>query len=137
MESEITTPSGSDIKTRFLILSDTHGAELSSETLPIHRADVAIHCGDLTNESRLEDFDTTIRLLRQLNAPLKLVIPGNHDFALDEPKFREKLSEVRPPLDPSLVAREYGDYREVRNRLFVEARKYNILLLGEGIHNFS
>ena len=36
------------VKTRFLILSDTHGLEYRLDEKPLQHADVAIHCGDLT-----------------------------------------------------------------------------------------
>lgn len=123
----------SNIKTRFLIISDTHGSKFVP---PSQEVDVVIHCGDLTNESKLEEFRTTLHSLRNLKAPLKLVIAGNHDFTLDEPVFRQKVNEAKPPLDPNLVIKEYGDYGQVRG-LFAEAQEHNILLLEEGIHNFK
>lgn len=61
-----------DIKTRFLIISDTHAEKgLAVPAVPV---DVAIHCGDLTDESKVDEFRTTLGLLRAINAPLKLVI---------------------------------------------------------------
>ena len=52
------------------------------------KADVAIHCGDLTDGSLLEEFRGAIRLLRDIDAPLKLVIAGNHDFHARHAGFR-------------------------------------------------
>ena len=43
------------VKTRFLILSDTHGIEFRSEDKTSQYADVAIHCGDLTEKSKIEE----------------------------------------------------------------------------------
>ncbi|KAG8156817.1 hypothetical protein KVR01_013422 [Diaporthe batatas] len=109
------------IKTTILILSDTHGMALG-EHPPFPRADVAIHCGDLTEESKLAEMRTTLGLLKQTNAPLKLVIPGNHDFTLDTPSFRHK---------------EYGDYGEAE-QLFRGAREaHGVRLLGEGTHRLA
>lgn len=96
------------IKTRILIISDTHAAvprsqlpvgqsiddEFNSSGFNIHRtpsgfrhplpeADVVLHCGDLTKRSEPVEFEATFAMLRGLKAPLKLVIPGNHDGALD------------------------------------------------------
>ncbi|RGP78214.1 dityrosine transporter [Fusarium longipes] len=73
----------SRIKTRVLILSDTHAQRFQIEP-PLERVDVVIHCGDLTNDSRLTDYMEAVRLLDQINAPLKIVIAGNHEFTLDE-----------------------------------------------------
>lgn len=124
------------IKTRFLILSDTHGMSFSPERHPYHHADVAIHCGDLTEESKLAEFRTSLELLRSLDAPLKLVIAGNHNFTLDIPMFKKKVTEVRPPLEPELVTKDYGSWGEV-SQLFEEAKKEGIIFLNEGTHEFK
>lgn len=91
------------IKTTILILSDTHGMALD-EHLPSPRAGVAIHCGDLTEESKLAEMRTTLGVLKELDAPLKLVIAGNHDFTLDTPSFKQKVQDARPPLELALVS---------------------------------
>lgn len=122
------------IKTTILILSDTHGMALD-EHLPFPRADVAIHCGDLTEESKLAEMRTTLGLLKKIDAPLKLVIAGNHDFTLDTPSFKQKVEQARPPLEPALVIKEYGDYDEAE-KLFSDAHEDGIRLLGEGTHRF-
>lgn len=122
------------IKTTILILSDTHGMTLNLH-LPSPRADVAIHCGDLTEESKLDEMRTTLGLLKEIDAPLKLIIAGNHDFTLDIPCFKRKVEDTWPPLEPALVAKEYGDYGEAE-RLFLEAQEHGIRLLREGTHRF-
>ncbi|TKA66544.1 hypothetical protein B0A55_08498 [Friedmanniomyces simplex] len=102
------------IATRFLVLSDTHGRTMQ---LPTEAVDVAIHCGDLTAESKLDEFKTSLDLLRRINATLKLVIAGNHDFTLDLPVFKKKLADIPPPVDNAVVKREYGDFGEARGLL--------------------
>ena len=124
------------VKTRFFILSDTHGIEIGRGERPSHYADVAIHCGDLTEESKLEEYRATLRLLMDIQAPLKLVIAGNHDFTMDLPAFREKVAHAWPPLDLDLVRKVYGDYGEAR-QLFEEARSAGIIFLDEGSHQFT
>ncbi|PYH80674.1 Metallo-dependent phosphatase [Aspergillus uvarum CBS 121591] len=131
----------STIKTRFLILSDTHGHELPDECYQ-HHADVVIHCGDLTDCSYLTEFQTTIQLLQELHAPLKLVIPGNHDFTLDTATFQQKVQTSgldSNEQDRRLVRQVYGDYEEVRTRLFTDdlQQRSGITLLDEGIHVFT
>ncbi|KAL2056278.1 hypothetical protein ABVK25_003301 [Lepraria finkii] len=111
----------SKIKTRLLIISDTHGIDFNPADRPLQRADVAIHCGDLTDGSKLEEFRTAIQLLQVINVPLKLAIAGNHDFTMDIPVFEKKVAEATPPLDPELVAKEYGARGEAR-QLFEEAK---------------
>ncbi|KAL3711077.1 hypothetical protein TMatcc_004874 [Talaromyces marneffei ATCC 18224] len=98
-----------NISTTFLIMSDSHGKQLLSKP-PAEHIDVAIHCGDLTQESKLDEFKTTLRHLQDVNADLKLVIAGNHDFTLDVPAFESIVRNTRPPLEPELVRKTYGDY---------------------------
>lgn len=119
------------IKTRFFLVSDSHGMEFSAE-----RADVGIHCGDLTDGSTLDEFRTAIRLLKEIDAPLKLVIAGNHDFTMDIPAFEKKVAKVTPPLAPELVVKAYGAHGEARG-LFEEAESAGIVFLDEGIHHFT
>jgi len=123
------------VNTRVLVLSDTHGMTLVGRR-PSRPVDVSIHCGDLTEESKLGEFRTTLELLRTIKAPLKLVIAGNHDFTLDTPSFKRKVEEVRPRLEQELVAKVYGEYEEAR-RLFSDAEKDGIHLLDEGTHHFT
>ena len=130
------TQLSSSVKTRLLIISDTHGMQFSSENRPQKRADVAIHCGDLTEESKLEEYRDSIELLQEIDAPLKLVIAGNHDWTMDIPIFKKKVAEVYPPLDPNLVKAIYGDYGEAR-QIFKQAKKAGIILLDEGKHTFT
>lgn len=100
--------------------------------------DVAIHCGDLTQHSKLDEFRAGISQLETIDAALKLIIAGNHDFALDIPIFKRKISEasILETLDDALVTKEYGDYgaaREIMN----EAKIKGIIFLDEGSHRFS
>ncbi|KAI1403371.1 ser/Thr protein phosphatase family protein [Hypoxylon fuscum] len=117
--------------TRFLIISDTHADAF--DIRPEHKADVVIHCGDLTEESKIDEYRRALQLLEDLDAPLKLVIAGNHDFTLDTPVFKERVAKVAEPLDPELVQKVYGNYGEAI-QLFDEAS--GITFLDEGIHQF-
>ncbi|KAF7524546.1 hypothetical protein G7054_g11374 [Neopestalotiopsis clavispora] len=122
------------IKTKILILSDTHGEDL---VLPPQHVDVAIHCGDLTEESKLAEFRTTLNLLRRLDAPLKVVIAGNHDFTLDTPNFEKILSEAADQAsDPGLVKQVYGDFGEAR-KMIDDAKDAGIVFLDEGNHQLK
>ncbi|KAI4592018.1 hypothetical protein KJ359_011965 [Pestalotiopsis sp. 9143b] len=121
------------IKTRFLIISDTHGQVI--DVREGHKADVVIHCGDLTEESKMDEFRATIHLLRQLPAPIKLVIAGNHDLTLDEPTFARRLSEAPHPIELDLVLKNFGRAGQPQ-RLFDEAKDAGIIFLNEGNHEF-
>ncbi|XWX01250.1 hypothetical protein V2A60_009276 [Cordyceps javanica] len=123
-----------NVKTSIIILSDTHGMALDGK-IPNQVADVCIHAGDLTEESKLEEFRSAVTLLRGINAPLKLVIAGNHDFTLDTASFQSKIQQIKPPLEPDLVKKFYGDYEEAR-QLLVDAKEHGIHLLNEGTHDF-
>lgn len=106
--------SASQIRTRLLILSDTHGHSLIDPQTkpdeaqkyafqkPLPSADVAIHCGDLTLYSNVKEYQKTFDVMRSIDAPLKLVIPGNHDRSMDV-GFWEK--DVRAPICPRLSLR--------------------------------
>jgi Icc-related predicted phosphoesterase len=87
----------SQVRTRVLIISDTHLARLeetgaNGRILPFQKslpaADVLIHCGDLTRSGTLDEFRTALELLREIDAPMKLVIAGNHDLLLDREYLR-------------------------------------------------
>jgi len=72
-----------------LHLSDTHfgteQSEVSTALLKLAeevRPDVAILSGDVTQRARRGQFDAARRFLDALAAPVKLVIPGNHDIPL-------------------------------------------------------
>ncbi|KAF3384721.1 Metallophosphoesterase domain-containing protein 1 [Penicillium rolfsii] len=131
--SKTTLATPASIKTRFLILSDTHGLDSLPDPVSSQHFDVAIHCGDLTAESKIDEYQASIRLLQALNAPLKLVIAGNHDFTMDIPAFQKKLAETQPSLDPILVTQVYGSYGDARRVLENAA---GITFLDEGTHFF-
>ncbi|KAK2755380.1 metallophosphoesterase domain-containing protein 2 [Colletotrichum kahawae] len=101
MDASTITTSG--IKTRILIISDTHGASSLPGSQPLPPVDVAIHCGDLTEESKLVEFQNTMILMKSIDAPLKIVIAGNHDWTLDTPIFKSKIAEIPPPVDMALA----------------------------------
>jgi predicted phosphodiesterase len=77
---------------RFLILSDTHGHDFFDDLEgephwvqgDMPKADVVLHCGDLTNRGSIPDNAAAISMLSAFNAELKLVIAGNHDISLDK-----------------------------------------------------
>jgi hypothetical protein len=81
------------VKTRILLLSDTHSspplpAESQSQVqvpfrTPLPKADVLIHTGELTMTGSLAEHRSAIQLIHSIDAPLKIVIPGNHDLTMD------------------------------------------------------
>lgn len=127
----------STVATRFLVLSDTHGEQLINPVTA--KADVVIHCGDMTEESKLEEYRTAVRMLKGIDAPLKLVIAGNHDFSLDDRVFQTHLSEIRHKInDEQLMKSTYGDLGDARAVLEAEdAKQAGIVFLDEGIHHFD
>lgn len=82
-----------EVKTRVLILSDTHSALPRSNDSnddngvpfrkPLPAADVFIHCGDLTGNGSIDQHRKALELINSVEAELKIVIPGNHDRTLD------------------------------------------------------
>lgn len=123
------------IKTRFLILSDTHSQSLfpsdddaHAYREPLPKADVALHCGDLTYQGRLAEYRGVFRMLRSIDAELKLVIAGNHDKTLDG----EYWSRKRPP---RCDAQDHA--RAMKMWIGEEARAAGVVYLQEGIHDFT
>ncbi|PKS12085.1 hypothetical protein jhhlp_001381 [Lomentospora prolificans] len=140
--SSSSDPASVTIKTRILIISDTHGVRptetappepetLSSPCtlyghtssrspfhLPLPAADVVIHCGDLTKRSSVEEYRSTISVLRQIQAPVKIAIAGNHDLSLHQQFIKENIDDVNKS-QPSLVwlARQVAMHAEARNVL--------------------
>ncbi|KAI8938114.1 hypothetical protein NX059_005781 [Plenodomus lindquistii] len=72
---------------QFLIMSDTHGANLPS-TLPA--CDVLLHCGDITEDGSPESIIKALEDMGKVPAELKLVIAGNHEISLDETYYLEE-----------------------------------------------
>ncbi|KAJ6779949.1 hypothetical protein PWT90_06595 [Aphanocladium album] len=142
----------SRIKTRILILSDTH-AHVPSPTLaedeltstsdftiavtgfraPLPQADVVLHCGDLTTGSQPWEYRRTVDMLRGLRAPLKIVIPGNHDRCLDEAFWSRK-----PSPDEAHVLEKDPDHRTEALAMLDEAKADGVVYLGaEGVYSFA
>ncbi|KAF5266398.1 hypothetical protein FOXYS1_2748 [Fusarium oxysporum] len=108
------------IKTRVLILSDTHGLRFEEDKKPLAPVDLVIHCGDLTKDSKLEGFRETMQLLKEVDAPIKIVIAGNHDFSLDDGVFKNKIAEASRVAQEDLeqsIKDEYGYYGEAKRLL--------------------
>ena len=124
-----------DIKTRFLVLSDTHAEDWVPTIASPTPIDVVIHCGDLTEESKIGEYQAALNLLKSIDAPLKLVIAGNHDFTLDDPSFM-KIAESSADVEPELLEREFGRIGDAR-KLFDDAKQDGIVFLDEGIHRFA
>lgn len=126
------------VKTRLLVVSDTHGQQFNPP-LNTTDIDVVVHCGDLTQHSKLMEMKMALKLLDDIDCSLKLIIPGNHDFCLDPPVFKEKIDEARritDDLDDDLVRDEYGECGDAA-KLFERARDRGIYLLTEGTHHFT
>lgn len=74
---------------RIVCLSDTHGLH---RQVDIPTGDILIHAGDFSgfgrSEAALRDFDTW---LAELPHRHKIVVPGNHDSALEEHPFPHSL----------------------------------------------
>lgn len=121
------------IATRVLVLSDTHGEGLQQPVTT--SADVVIYRGDITEESKLDEFRAVITMLKAIDAPVMLVIAGNHDFALDDQAFSDTRREISGTIDGPALKRTYGDLGEARALFDAEETKASgIMFLDEGIH---
>ena len=66
--------------TRIVAMGDTHNRHAS---LVVPDGDILIHAGDLTGRGSLPELEAVAAWLRSQPHPHKLVIAGNHDFALE------------------------------------------------------
>ena len=131
----MSTPTSSTVSTRFLVISDTHNFEFEDDSanpvplsLPLPKADVVLHCGDLTHCGGVSSYKKALRVLGTIDAELKLVIAGNHDLDLDEQYWNTHLEEDDEPEDHSRAL-------EVMNGQFaVEA---GVTYLEEGTYTFT
>ncbi|KAH7061462.1 ser/Thr protein phosphatase family protein-like protein [Macrophomina phaseolina] len=138
------------IKTRILILADTHNApllDLSSVDAthahahrrtkpfraPLPRSDVLLHCGDLTMLGHPHEYAGALAMLAAVDAPLKLVIAGNHDMTLDADFYLHTPHARRwhrDKYDPDLP-------RRAREMWTGEAaRRAGVTYLDEGVREF-
>ncbi|CAA9960265.1 Ser/Thr protein phosphatase family protein [Pyrenophora teres f. maculata] len=128
------------VKTRFLIISDTHSASPSDNGAnndvsfrpPLPKADVLLHCGDLTMIGHLHEYETTLNMLESIDAGLKLVIAGNHDITLDEEYYVRKGPHMhRSGYDRDLPAKARNMWTGER------AKRVGVTYLDEGTHQFT
>lgn len=131
----------SRVKTRFLVLSDTHNAGPAQNAAstsspfrpPLPKADVLLHCGDLTMVGLMNEYEKTLQMLVDIDAELKLVIAGNHDISLDDEYYARKgqyMQRLKEP-DEDLP-------RRARELWTGEAAKQaGIFYLDEGTYSFT
>ena len=125
--------------TKFLIISDTHNLrfdEISDDVsrplqLPTPKADVLLHCGDLTQVGGVSSFKKALKMLGSMEAELKLVIAGNHDLELDRNYWNAQCSDAENPEDP-----EDHDLA-IQAMTGSDAREAGVLFLNEGTHTFT
>ncbi|KAK0513521.1 hypothetical protein JMJ35_004507 [Cladonia borealis] len=126
----------STIATRFPVLLDTHNFEFTADTsqplkLPTPKADVLLHCGDLTEVGGISSFKRALKMLGSIDAELKLVIPGNHDLELDKAFWEAQRDEEGNAEDP-----EDHDpaIKAMTGPLAADA---GVIYLTEGTHSFT
>ena len=77
---------------RIVLISDTHGLHRQLEVPP---GDLLIHAGDFTFYSKppsiLSDFNAWLGSLPHRH---KVVVPGNHEFILEEPRNRGAITNA-------------------------------------------
>ncbi|KAL1585687.1 hypothetical protein WHR41_05957 [Cladosporium halotolerans] len=136
------------IKTRVLIISDTHNAPLSEKgdgkpiapfKSPLPSADLLIHCGDLTMTGQQDEYHRTLDMLSEISAPVKLVIAGNHDLSLDRDFVSSHRTHDPQRRQPPSMSEEDADARVNAARdLWTapdgRAKQEGVTYLDEGLH---
>ncbi|TDZ58276.1 putative rhamnogalacturonate lyase C [Colletotrichum trifolii] len=124
------------VRTQILVLSDTHGLRFPIDPKLQKPVDVAIHCGDLTESSSVEEYKATLQLLRDISAPLKIVIAGNHDLHLDPPALNRNIDEAERVNHETFDRRMVNEEIRTGKSLFDTARAEEIVFLEEGTYQF-
>ncbi|KAI5305252.1 hypothetical protein KEM56_004905, partial [Ascosphaera pollenicola] len=132
-----------EVKTKFLIISDTHGqipiSQLSDEPdngspfrEPLPQADVLLHAGDLSFGGYEHEHVRTVQMLKSAQAELKIVIPGNHDITLDHVLFDKEgeQTSAREDVKPTVekIKSLYCDE---------DAQRHNIVYMEQGARTFT
>ncbi|KAL9027800.1 MAG: hypothetical protein Q9196_003733 [Gyalolechia fulgens] len=134
----MTSQTAKTVGTSFLIVSDTHSAELfpsdASEHAyrsPLPPADVLLHAGDLTNFGYINEYEAMVKVLAAADAELKIVIAGNHDISLDV-EYYESTGKRR-------FHRNLSEDLEVVRNIWTggEAKNAGIVYLEEGMRTFT
>lgn len=87
-----------EVRTRILVLSDTHCAlpdpidPNAPFRWPLPKADVLLHAGDLTMKGTIDEHHKALELIWAVDAELKIIIPGNHDLSLDREWYHKNRS---------------------------------------------
>lgn len=131
--ASMSNPALPTIKTRFLIISDTHNFESDEDEsspfrLPVPKVDVALHCGDLTHRGGACSYKIAMEMLGAIDAELKVVIAGNHNLDLDKPYWNTHLSGDDRPEDHA---------RAIRVMTGQVAAKNGVTYLEEGTYRFQ
>ncbi|EHK47422.1 hypothetical protein TRIATDRAFT_298560 [Trichoderma atroviride IMI 206040] len=152
------SPDSPTIKTRILIISDTHTSVPKPESegdtedelskpgassithptgfrAPLPEADAVLHCGDLSKRGRPEEMRKTFDMLRGLRAPLKLVIAGNHDLAFDDTNDIHDDTDGSDD-DDATKPNNKPKYKEVM-QIAKEAEVDGVRYLTEGTYSFD
>jgi len=123
------------VSTKFFILSDTHNFIFGEAEkvdgalrLPTPKADVVLHCGDLTSVGGLSSYRGVLKMLGSIDAELKLVIAGNHDLDLDRQYFESHLDEDDDPDQHTKAV-------EIMTGLL--AKEAGVTYLEEGLNTFT
>lgn len=66
---------------KIAVISDTHGYHRKIKHMP--KADVLVHCGDITNRGEIGILDDFANWMGELSYDHKIFISGNHDLALE------------------------------------------------------
>jgi len=126
----------SKIPTKFLIISDTHNFSFGdAEEVngvfkhPLPKADVLLHCGDLTSVGGVPSYKKLLHMLGTIDAELKLVIAGNHDLDLDKQYFDSHFNKEDD--DPE------GHENSIEVMTGPIAKAAGVTYLEEGLHTFT
>ncbi|CAN8100239.1 unnamed protein product [Discula destructiva] len=128
------------IKTSILIIANTMGVPTPNPAEALPKADVVIHCGNLAGHPRFrappEQYTRIFTMLRDIDAPVKIAIPGRFDACLDSVFWRRLCTHLDDT--NSSLASTYRSYEHDSLEVVERARRDGIyVLVDEGTHEIS
>ena len=129
-------------KVEFIITSDSHGAFGKGwkfyDSFMKTKADVMIHCGDVSDLGKIQEYKDVVKSLKDHPAKTKIFIGGNHDFTLDEEYMKRKDVQAGDVLPTELKGNAAKIQKEIKDAQAVfqtkEAKDAGIVFLNKGWH---
>jgi DNA repair exonuclease SbcCD nuclease subunit len=76
---------------RIAAISDTHNRHKTLDLDTLNECDIVIHAGDATGRGGSREIKTFLKWFKDLKAPYKVLVPGNHDWGFQKKPYYDRL----------------------------------------------